>query len=126
MNTAVVGVGSNIEPEENVEKARVILEEEGLLAASSSFVKTKPIGFMDQPDFLNGAFLIKTEMGKEELAAHLRAVEDKLGRVRTENKFGPRTIDLDIVVWNRQVVDEDYRSRRFLKDAVDELVSIGD
>ena len=45
-----------------------------------------------------------------------------MGRVKSANKFGPRVIDLDIVVWNGEVTDEDYYSREFLRDAVEEVI----
>ena len=123
MNRAVIGAGSNMDPENNIAAAKKILAAEQQLLKFSNFIKTKPIGFKNQPDFLNGAFLIETELDQSALKAYLKEVEDRLGRVRTENKFGPRTIDLDIAVWNGEVVDEDYYTRDFLRKAVEELIS---
>jgi 2-amino-4-hydroxy-6-hydroxymethyldihydropteridine diphosphokinase len=54
--------------------------------------------------------------------AYLKDLEARLGRVRTENKFGPRTIDIDVVVWNGEIVNEDYYTRDFVRNAVDELM----
>ena len=53
----------------------------------------------------------------EQLQARLKEVENKLGRVRTEDKFAERTMDLDVVVWNGRVVDEDFFERDFLRQA---------
>jgi len=75
----------------------------------------------NQPDFLNGAALIETERSKDEFNFYLKNLEDRLGRDRSLPKFGPRTIDLDIVVWNGEVVDDDYNTRDFLRAAVAEL-----
>jgi 2-amino-4-hydroxy-6-hydroxymethyldihydropteridine diphosphokinase len=85
MNTVIIGVGSNIDPEANIARARDLLD-------------------------------------RDAFAAYLRLMEDRLGRVRTANKFGPRTIDLDIVVWNGEIVNADYSERDFVRDAVRELL----
>ena len=122
MNTVVIGVGSNINPEENIRSAREELEESLELVDSSSFIKTEPLGYKDQDDFTNGAFLVRTPMGREELNSWLKELEIKLGRVKTDNKNGPRTIDLDILVWNGTVVDPDVAERGFLQDSIRELL----
>ncbi len=121
MNRAVISVGSNIEPEENIGKARGILSNDELLKGESVLVRTKPVGITDQPDFLNGAFLIETEMKREELLKYLKALETFLGRVREGDKDGPRTIDLDIIVFNGEIVDDDYYKYGFVRLSVLEL-----
>ena len=103
-------------------KAKEILSKEQRFLNESTFVTTSPIGFADQPDFYNGAFLIETSLEIDEFRAYLKKVEDRLGRVRTENKNGPRTIDLDIITWNGRVVNKDYHEREFVKKAVEELL----
>jgi 2-amino-4-hydroxy-6-hydroxymethyldihydropteridine diphosphokinase len=60
-------------------------------------------------------------MKKEELTRYLKKLEDRLGRDRTLPKFGPRVIDLDVIVWNSEIVDDDYYKRDFVKKTVDEL-----
>lgn len=121
-NTCVIGVGSNIQPEENIREALRILEEEQTLLSVSAMVQTEPIGVKEQPSFINGAVKISTSMNQEELSTYLKNVEDRLKRDRTQPRFGPRTIDLDVVVWNGKVVDRDYYTREFLKNAVDEVL----
>ena len=121
MNRAVIAVGSNIKPHYHIEQTRQHLMESQMLVAESQFIQTAPIGYTDQPDFVNGAFLIKTPFDPHQLKQWLKKLEDLLGRVRTANKFGPRTIDLDIVVWNDKIVDEDVYQRDFLKKSVIEL-----
>ncbi len=122
MNIAVISVGSNIDPEVNIEKGRSLLAGEHELLGESSFVRTKPIGHLEQPDFVNGAFLISTELDQEELERNLKKIEKALGRVKSAIKFGPRTIDLDIVVWNGKVVSRDFYARDFVRNACCELL----
>ncbi|GET27235.1 2-amino-4-hydroxy-6-hydroxymethyldihydropteridine diphosphokinase [Prolixibacter sp. NT017] len=122
MNTCVVGIGSNIHPEENIREAIRILEEEQTLLSVSAMVETEPIGITDQPAFINGAVKVSTSMQQVEFSAYLKNIEDRLKRDRTQPRFGPRTIDLDVVVWNGKVVDRDYYTRQFLKNAVDEVL----
>ena len=69
-------------------------------ARFSSIEKTEAIGPPGQPDFLNGAFLFKTELTLQVVRQWLRSLEEELGRVRTDDKFAPRTMDLDVLLWN--------------------------
>lgn len=119
---AVIGVGSNIEAEENVRKAESEIRKVGELIGISTFKYTKPLLFEDQPDFLNGGFLIYTELSPEKLTKELKDIEKRMGRVKTENKNGPRTIDLDVEVYDGKVVDDDFYERDFLKETVKELL----
>lgn len=119
MNQAVIAVGGNIDPERWIAQARARVAAAHRLVAESPFVWTKPIGPIPQPDFLNGAWRIETELGRDALVDWLHALEVECGRVRTpENKWGPRTLDLDLVVWNGEVVDDDVYQRDFLYEAV--------
>ena len=121
-NSVVIGVGSNIRAEENIALAKEAIESTHELVKASSFVKTEPVGFKDQDEFTNGAYLINTEMDPGELKAWLKNLERKLGRVKTENKNGPRTIDLDILVWNGVVMDNDVTERDYVMKSVKELL----
>ena len=122
MNTAIIAVDSNIQPEENIRLVKEIIAKEMELLAESTWLWTKPIGFTDQPDFLNGAILVRTELRLEDLKDWLTAIEERLGRVRTKNRYGPRTMDLDIAVWNGRVLDDEVYHRDFLKSAIKELL----
>jgi len=123
MNTVIVGLGSNIEPEENIQKARAILAQKYNVLAESYFEVTKPVGEIPQADFINGAVLLETELGVEQLKAALKNTESDLGRKETsDQKGGPRTIDLDIVTWNRSIIDQDFYKRDYLKKSVLELI----
>lgn len=122
MNQAIIAVGSNIDPQKNIALAREILARDFEVVAETAFVSTKPIGYTQQPDFLNGAILVRTELNLEPLRQRLRKIEDTLGRRRGVLTFGPRTVDLDIVVWNGKLLDPDFYERDYLKKAVLELM----
>jgi 2-amino-4-hydroxy-6-hydroxymethyldihydropteridine diphosphokinase len=122
VNRAVIGLGSNINPEENIRRAKDAIAEEFNLIKSSSFVETEPVGFKEQDRFLNGALLIETELDARGLKSWLKSLEIKLGRSKTDNKNGPRAIDLDILVWNGEVVDEEVYEREFLRRSIKELL----
>ena len=72
----------------------------------STLRDTEPVGYTDQPRFLNGAAAVETELEPRELLDRLLAVERALGRDRTGPRFGPRTVDLDLLVYGDRVVDE--------------------
>ncbi len=121
MNAVIIGIGSNIDAEKNISGMLKILENQVEVIKVSSMLKTKPIGIENQPEFTNGAIKIKTSLNQENLTVLLKSIEDQMGRDRTAPRFGARTIDLDIVVWNGEIVDDDYYTRDFLQNSVREL-----
>ena len=122
VNRAVIGLGSNINAEENIRRAKEAIAGEFMLIKSSSFVETEPVGFKEQDRFINGALLIETELNATRLESRLKVLETELGRVKTDNKYDPRSIDLDILVWNGEVVDEEVYEREFLRKSIKELL----
>lgn len=122
MNEVIIGIGSNLDAENNIRRVLEILADKFELVKVSEFVKTKPIGITEQPDFTNGAAKIRTILNHNILENILKQIEDQMGRDRTVPKFGPRCIDLDIVVWNGEIVDDDYYTRDFLKKSVQEII----
>ena len=122
MNQVIIAVGSNIEPDKNIAKAREMLAKDFEVVAETAFVPTNPVGYTQQPDFINGAVLLRTDLKLEPLRRHLKKIEDVLGRRRSVLTSGPRTVDLDIVVWNGKLLDPDFYERDYLKKAVLELV----
>ena len=122
MNEVIIGIGSNLNAENNIQKVLEILAEQFEILKVSEFVKTKPIGITEQPDFTNGAAKIRTILNRNNLENILKQIEDQMGRDRSVPKFGPRCIDLDIVVWNGEIVDDDYYTRDFLKKSVQEII----
>lgn len=121
MNTVIIGIGSNINAEKNISDMLKILEKRVDVIKVSPFLKTKPVGMENQPDFTNGAVKIATIFNRQSLTQMLKTIEDEMGRDRTQPKFGPRNIDLDIVVWNGEIVDKDYYTRDFLIESVKEV-----
>jgi len=122
MNRAVIGVGSNIDPDTNIAKARVQLKEEFCVLAESRVVETAPVGFTQQANFKNGAVLFETRLHRDAVTKILKGIERKLGRQVGGARYGPRTIDLDLVVWNDCIVDPDFYTRNFLRNAVLEVL----
>ena len=109
MTRAFVGLGANLGPREvtllravdllGVEPGVDVLELSGLR-------ETAPVGNVDQPEFLNGAVAVETSLSPRGLLDALLRVERELGRVRDGTQWGPRTIDLDLLVYGDEVVDE--------------------
>lgn len=95
-----VTVGSNIAPHENVPKGLRRLHDRLPLETASPFYRTSAIGRPDQDDYLNGIVILQTEDSPRELRAVLDRVESLQGRVRTPDKHAPRTLDLDILLWD--------------------------
>lgn len=104
---ALIELGSNIEPERNFPLAIGELLKLGDLVAVSHIYRTEPFGPPDQPDFVNGAAAITTDLSPIDLRHALRTIETKLGRTRTENKFAPRPIDLDLCLYGDQTGEID-------------------
>jgi 2-amino-4-hydroxy-6-hydroxymethyldihydropteridine diphosphokinase len=105
-----VGLGSNLGDREAT--LRAALAELGAVpgvevAAVSSLIDTEPVGFTDQPRFLNGVAALETELGPRELLDLLLQVEARFGRDRaTVPAQGPRTLDLDLLLYGEAQIDE--------------------
>ena len=94
---AVIAIGSNIgDTKANLDLALKLLREATDVKQVSSYYSTKPVGYTDQPDFLNAVCIIESELPAMALLAMLQGIEKVMGRERTI-KWGPRTIDLDII-----------------------------
>ncbi len=105
---AFVGVGSNIEPERNIADALVRLSKHVDITGISSFYKTAPLLRENQNDYLNGVWQISTSIPPEELKfGVLRTIEKELHRSRETDKYAPRTIDLDLLIYGDIVIQED-------------------
>ena len=131
MATAFVGIGSNVgDREAHLRGALELLAAEpGIeIVAVSQLRETKPVGPVEQSDFLNGAVRLSTDLPPRQLLERLLAIEARLGRLRRE-RFGPRTIDLDLLVYGNEIVDEPgltlphprLHERRFALEPVAEL-----
>jgi 2-amino-4-hydroxy-6-hydroxymethyldihydropteridine diphosphokinase len=106
---AYIGLGSNLGDREGyLRRALELLGEEPEIdvVAVSSLRETDPADFVDQPRFLNAAAEIETSLPARALLERLLAVEQAIGRRRVGPRFGPRTIDLDLLLYGDEVVDE--------------------
>lgn len=121
MNECIIGIGSNIDAEKNIAEMLRLLSEDVEVIQVSTMIETKPIGIIEQPDYTNGAVKVATEMDIQALSGYLKQLEDRMGRDRTQKKFGPRNIDLDILIWNNTIIDKDYFTRDFLRQSAAEL-----
>jgi 2-amino-4-hydroxy-6-hydroxymethyldihydropteridine diphosphokinase len=129
---AWIGLGSNLGDREGY--LRRALEALGSDAeieveAVSAFRETDPVGFLDQPRFLNAAARLETDLRPRELLERLLCVERSLGRMRQEPRYGPRTVDLDLLIYGGETVDEPglcvphprLHERRFVLEPLVEL-----
>ena len=107
---AAIALGSNLESrfgdrEANLREAVRRIEALGEVRAVSSFYDTEPVGYLEQPRFLNGAMLLETELGPQELMRRLLGVERAMGREREGPvPKGPRVIDLDLLLYGDWVL----------------------
>jgi 2-amino-4-hydroxy-6-hydroxymethyldihydropteridine diphosphokinase len=132
LTKAYVGLGANLGPREVTLLRAVDLlgAEPGVeILAVSGLRETAPVGNVEQPEFLNGAVVVETSLTARELLNALLRVERELGRVRDGTRWGPRTVDLDLLVYGDEIVDEpDLRvphprlhERRFALEPLAEL-----
>ena len=108
---AAIGLGSNLGARERwlaLARAELAALPETRLVACSSWIETEPVGGpVGQGRFLNGAALVETRLGAHALLAELAAIETRAGRDRArEIRNGPRTLDLDLLVYGELVLDE--------------------
>ncbi len=103
---AFVSVGSNIDPAVNIPEALARVSEHAPVVGSSTFYRTPAIDRPDDPEFRNGLWQIDAHGGPESLSNLLAGVEIGLGRVRHADHYGPRTIDLDLVMFGTTVSNQ--------------------
>jgi 2-amino-4-hydroxy-6-hydroxymethyldihydropteridine diphosphokinase len=105
---AYIGAGSNLDKpidqiHRSIEGLKKIKNTQFIL--SSSLYSSSPLGPEDQPDFINAVFAILTQLNPHELLNELQKIEKKQKRVRDEIRWGPRTIDLDILIYSNLVIN---------------------
>ena len=109
MARAYVGLGANLgDRAATLRRAIDLLAERPAIdvVGVSSFRETDPVGYLDQPRFLNAAVVVETSLTPSALLAALLDVERELGRVREGPRYGPRTVDLDLLLMDDLVLDE--------------------
>jgi 2-amino-4-hydroxy-6-hydroxymethyldihydropteridine diphosphokinase len=129
---AYIGLGANLGPKEvTILRAVDMLgAENGIdVLELSRLRETEPVGVVDQPAFLNGTVAVETTLSPRKLLEVMLRIEQELGRVRDDERWGPRTIDLDLLVYGDEIVDEPglrvphprLRERRFALEPLAEL-----
>lgn len=106
---AYIGLGGNVgDRAGNLERAVAALRDDCDVdvVVVSAFRETEPVGYRDQPPFLNGVVAVETALPPRALLDRLLAVERALGRERSGPRFGPRTIDLDLLLYGAETVEE--------------------
>ncbi|AUV02558.1 2-amino-4-hydroxy-6-hydroxymethyldihydropteridine diphosphokinase [Phytobacter ursingii] len=120
-----IAIGSNLaSPLEQVKAALDAIGEipQSRVVAVSSFYRTPPLGPQDQPDYLNAAVALETTLEADALLDHTQRIELQQGRVRKAERWGPRTLDLDIMLFGDRVIQTprltvphyDMRNRGFM------------
>jgi 2-amino-4-hydroxy-6-hydroxymethyldihydropteridine diphosphokinase len=129
---AYVGLGANLGDRESTLRAAVeaLDEEEGIeVVAISTLRETEPVGVGQQPPYLNGAVAVDTTLSGHALLDILLAIEQRFGRVRVPGEHGPRTLDLDLLLYGDEAIDEPgltiphprLHERRFVLEPLAEL-----
>jgi len=109
---AAIALGSNLSsrfgaPADNLREAIHRLEDLGTVTAVSRFHETEPVGYKQQPRFLNAAALLETDVAPHDLLRGLLAIEHSMGRDRASSPpKGPRIIDLDLLLYGSMVLDD--------------------
>ncbi len=109
MTLAYVGVGANLGDREGMLRLaleRLAAEPSVELVMTSTLRETEPEDILDQPRFLNGAAALETDLSPRQLLARLQLIECELGRRRAGPRFGPRVIDLDLLLYGSETVSE--------------------
>lgn len=109
MERAYIGLGSNLaEPQAQLRSALAALDAlaQSRLIAVSSFYASDPLGPADQPRYVNAVAALDTELAPLQLLDALQAIELDQGRVRKAERWGPRTLDLDILLFGDRLLDE--------------------
>lgn len=110
MTLVYIALGSNLaSPLEQVNAAVNAIRElpESRVVAVSSFYRTPPLGPQDQPDYLNAAVALETTLEPETLLDHTQRIELQQGRVRKAERWGPRTLDLDIMLFGDRIINSE-------------------
>jgi 2-amino-4-hydroxy-6-hydroxymethyldihydropteridine diphosphokinase len=104
--TAYIGIGSNIgDKKANCLQGIALLAEACRVVGVSSLYYTEPIGYKEQEDFINAVAAVETEQSPSELLATCHSIEARMGRQRIV-RWGPRTIDLDILLYGSHVINQ--------------------
>lgn len=108
MEIAFVGLGSNLhEPIQQIQCALNRLKSlpNTHLLKSSSLYETKPVGPQNQPNYINAVAMLETELSPLALLKSLQSIENQQGRIRGKEQWGPRTLDLDLLIYGKKTLN---------------------
>ena len=107
MAITYIGLGSNLSgPEQQIRNAIAAIDK----IINSEIVQlyfSRPMGPKDQPDYMNAVLALRTGLSPLELLDQLQAIENEAGRIRKDNRWGPRVLDLDILLYDNDVIEND-------------------
>ncbi|WP_206483285.1 2-amino-4-hydroxy-6-hydroxymethyldihydropteridine diphosphokinase [Thalassotalea sp. G2M2-11] len=110
MNTVYIGLGSNLsDPEQQIKQAlhAISAMPDSELVKTSSLYFSRPMGPQDQPDYMNAVAKLHTQLTPLSVLDHLQAIENKAGRIRKENRWGARVLDLDILLYDQELIENE-------------------
>ena len=122
LHSVYISLGSNIDPQKNIVRALHFLRQEGEIINLSQIWETQAVG-SNGPNFLNAALLYRSPYTRYPLKdCVLHPIEGRLGRVRTADKNAPRPMDLDIIIFDDEVVETDLWTRLYIARPFAELL----
>lgn len=121
MNTAIIMLGSNVEPETNLELAKEKLALHLEIVKESSEISSEPVGTHYHSNFRNVALKLLSDETEEETIAIFKDIEIEMGRTPECKKSGLIPIDIDLIFWNNKQIHTDYDRFNFVKQCIDEI-----
>ncbi len=110
MAITYIGLGSNLSgPEQQIRNAIAAIDKiiNSEIVHVSQLYFSRPMGPKDQPDYMNAVLALRTGLSPLELLDQLQAIENEAGRIRKDNRWGPRVLDLDILLYDNDVIEND-------------------
>lgn len=116
-NAIIVGVGSNLRPQDHIPQALSLLREAFGEVRLSTFYATRPLGGLDQPPYVNGVVAASSALDLAAVRALLRGIESRCGRVRhSQERFASRTLDLDLLAFGDSLLPAEHLPAEELLD----------
>lgn len=122
MNKALISIGTNVDREANLTLCHELLNEAFSEITYSKTSITTPYGNIYKDDFLNQLAFIYTSEAKEEILKRLKSIEKKIGRNVTDKVNGSVKIDIDLVIWNEEILKPDDMERSYIIDLLPSLI----
>lgn len=109
MTPVAIGLGANLgQPDDTLRRALVVLEQlpDLSIVAASPLYRTAPVGPPGQPDYCNAAVALSTELPADDLLLRMQGIERAFGRERNGTRWGPRVLDIDLLIYGDHVIDQ--------------------